>query len=867
MLSLKEYQQRTLDTLKQYFTACSNLRDPGTAFYSLTKTPYSPVKELPGLPYVCLRMPTGGGKTLVASHAVGLAANDFLQVDHALVLWLTPSNAIREQTIKALRDRSHPYRQALDTALQSVTILDIQEALSLRPSICDGSTIIIVATMQAFRVEDTEGRKVYEPSGELKTHFSNLPAAFLPFLETISDGTPIPSLVNVFRLRNPIIIVDEAHNARTDLSFETLARFRPSCIIEFTATPAQKNKPSNVLHAVSAAELNAEEMIKLPIRLESRADWKELLSDALAVRTDLEKTALQEQQLTGEYIRPVMLLQAQPKRKDQETLTVDVVKDCLIEDHKIPEEQIAIATGDTKELADVDIGRPDCQIRFVITVNALREGWDCPFAYVLCSVAELRASTAVEQILGRIMRLPKAKRKKQLKLNQAYAFSASQNFVDAAKALEDALVENGFQRHEAQAFVTPVQYLLEEPVVFMGATSLEISEKPDLKELPKEVAGKVLFDEEKSVITFQGEMQESEKQALVKCFKTTAAKATVEKIYNASRGITVTKALSPAERGEKFSIPVLAIKQGDLFELFEETHFLDFPWKLSAYDPALTEKDFPSERAEGAMGTIDIDEKGAIRVNYLDQVHTQLSFTGLDFAWSAESLILWLDKHIPHPDVVQSDAIGFLNGVLSHLLKNRNFQLENLVRDKYRLKAAIQEKIQQYRQAARAQAYQQLLLPENSTPIEVRPEVCFSFKPGAGEYPYNTVFRGSYNFKKHFYPKVGELNAEGEEFECAVFLDTLPEVKFWVRNLERRQKHSFWLQTSSDRFYPDFVCALEDGRFLVVEYKGSDRWSNDDSQEKRMIGKLWEDRSNGQCLFIMPKGKDLQAIKAKLMKS
>ena len=350
--------------------------------------------------------------------------------------------------------------------------------------------------MQAFRVEDTEGRKVYEPSGELKTHFANVPASFLPFLETISDGTPVPSLVNVFRLRNPIIIVDEAHNARTDLSFETLARFRPSCIIEFTATPATKSKPSNVLHAVSAAELNAEEMIKLPIRLESRADWKELLSDALAVRTDLEKTALHEQKLTGEYIRPVMLLQAQPKRQNQETLTVEVVRNCLIEDHKIPEEQIAIATGDTKELADVDISKSDCKIRFVITVNALREGWDCPFAYVLCSVAELRASTAVEQILGRIMRLPQAKRKKQLKLNQAYAFSASQNFVDAAKALEDALVENGFQRHEAQAFVTPVQYSFEEPVVFMGATSVEVSEKPDLKELPKEVAGKVLFDEE-----------------------------------------------------------------------------------------------------------------------------------------------------------------------------------------------------------------------------------------------------------------------------------------------------------------------------------------------------------------------------------
>ncbi|MEW6712218.1 MAG: restriction endonuclease subunit R, partial [Candidatus Riflebacteria bacterium] len=291
--------------------------------------------------------------------------------------------------------------------------------------------------------------------------------------------------------------------------------------------------------------------------------------------------------------------------------------------------------------------------------------------------------------------------------------------------------------------------------------------------------------------------------------------------------------------------------------------FLDFPWKLASYDPALTEKDFPSERSEGAQGTIDIDKEGAIRINYLDQVHNQLSFTGLDFDWSVENLILWLDRHIPHPDVIQPDAIGFLNGVLNHLLQTRNLKLENLVRDKYRLKAAIQKKIQEFRLEARTQAYQQLLLPEAPTPIEVRPEICFAFKPD--EYPYNTVFRGSYSFKKHFYPRVGDLSAEGEEFECAVFLDTLPEVKFWVRNLERRQQHSFWLQTSSDKFYPDFVCALEDGRFLVVEYKGADRWSNDDSQEKRMIGELWEERSNGKCLFIMPKGKDLPAIKTKIV--
>ena len=151
-----------------------------------------------------------------------------------------------------------------------------------------------------------------------------------------------------------------------------------------------------------------------------------------------------------------MLLQAQPRHKDKETLTVEVVEKCLLEEHNISKEQIARATGEDKELDNVDINDPECQIRYVITVQALREGWDCPFAYVLCSVAEMRSSTAVEQILGRVMRLPKAKRKKQAALNNAYAFVASRNFYDAASALADGLVQNGFQKQAAAELIRPI---------------------------------------------------------------------------------------------------------------------------------------------------------------------------------------------------------------------------------------------------------------------------------------------------------------------------------------------------------------------------------------------------------------------------
>jgi type III restriction enzyme len=144
------------------------------------------------------------------------------------------------------------------------------------------------------------------------------------------------------------------------------------------------------------------------------------------------------------------------------------------------------------------------------------------------------------------------------------------------------------------------------------------------------------------------------------------------------------------------------------------------------------------------------------------------------------------------------------------------------------------------------------------------PDLCFTFDPEEYPYPPNSLFVGRHKFKKHYYKVIGDMKAEGEEFQCAQLLDNHPKIRRWVRNLEGRPQHSFWLQTSTDRFYPDFVCELTDGRYLVVEYKGFDRWSDDDSKEKRAIGQVWEEKSDGQCLFVMPKGPDWNAILAKL---
>jgi type III restriction enzyme len=871
---LKEYQQRALDALREYFEVCVKFGNADDAFYHLSKEffgtgiPYRMVMELPGLPYVCIRIPTGGGKTVVACHGVGVTAKYLLYSDNPVVLWLVPSNTIREQTLKALRDRSHPYRKALDSTVGTVNILDILEALYVQRPTLDEGTTIIVSTMQAFRVEDTDGRRVYDFSGELMGHFTDIDSTILRSLERSENGVLIQSLANVLRLRRPIVIVDEAHNARTGLSFETLARFNPSCIIEFTATPDTKNNPSNVLYTVSAAELKAEEMIKMPIRLETRSQWKELLADAIGLRSRLEKTAEAEQQETGEYIRPIMLIQAQPRRKDADTITVEVVKQCLLDDFKIPEKQVVVATGSEKGLEGVDILSSKCEIRFVITVQALREGWDCPFAYILFSVAEQSSSTAVEQILGRILRLPKAKWKVHGELNMAYAFVTSERFSDAANSLTDALVQNGFERQEARDLITEIRFpsmgsLFDESGMSLDdSVTVTVPEAPKLEGISDKVAEKISFDPGVRTITFLGVMDDVDRVELKKCFSTIEGKAAVERIYMRTRGLSVEGKRSPSERGGIFSIPVLAFKQGSIFEQFEETHFLDIPWHLSKCNTKLTEREFSSSTAKGQHGEITVSDKGKLEAKFISNLQEQMTILAEDYGWSVPELAYWLDRKIHHPDITHEESGIFLLNLVRYLIEDREITLDKLVHGKYRLRQAVAKKIEEHRKNALRSNYQSVLFQDFSI-LMVAPELCFSFEPL--HYPFNTRYQGKYKFVKHYYPEVGDLKDKGEEFECAQFIDLLPEVKFWVRNLDRRPNCSFWLQTSSDKFYPDFVCLLNDGRYLVIEYKGEDRWSNDDSKEKRDVGGLWEARSGGKCLFIMPKGKNFGAIKEKIV--
>ncbi len=887
VITLKDYQARVLDSLRQFFRQCSKEGRPEAAFEAVQRqhgrwpTPYLPVHAAglaPGMPYICLRVPTGGGKTLLACYAAGLATKELLRAERAVVLWLVPSNTILDQTADALRDPRHSYRRALELSCGVVEVMTIDEALHLPRATVDGQTVVIVATIQSFRVEDTTGRKVYEQNSSFTEHLLNLPPERISDLLSGADGKPKPSLVNMLRLRRPVVIVDEAHNARTDLSFSTLGSVLPSCIIEFTATPARSKHPSNVLHYVSAMELKAANMVKLPLRVITRhpSQRDQLLAEAITLRADLEKLTVVEAQQTSEYLRPIMLIQAE--RID----ACEPLRARLVSEFSIAQDEIKISTGKLDELKKIDdITSLKCPVRFILTVEKLREGWDCPFAYVLCSLKETHSATAIEQIVGRVLRLPYAQAKHHPDLNCAYAFSVSASLAEVLAELREALESNGFTAAEAERIIIPVS----QGVLPLGVQPQTVQFTPTELDVAvaevqvAELGGKVRLDAVNNTLTILVPLDAEETEKLASCVRTPEAKVKIEEYVAIVRaaemafgGSGATRLPSFYERGVDFAVPLLCVQEkGNLFE-FEETFLLEHQWKLSEKDASLSPHYNPLERPTGKAGYVDVGAKGEIQTgeiqepgdkDFVGTLHQHVLQLGGLGDWLTESLIVWLDRHIDHRDIPANESAEFLRKVIRGVMAQFDItDLGILALDRFRLRDEIEVRIQQHRDSERKAAFQMFLLSESQ--LTVSNERVLNFKTMS--YEPSEVYTGGFQFKKHYFgPKPGELREFTqskeltEEFKCAQFLDGLPGVKFWVRNLPRRAS-SFRLQTSKDWFYPDFVCQLSDGRILVVEYKGKYIYDTADSEEKRAVGAVWASRSKGQCLFVMPTDSNFSVI-------
>ena len=893
----KIYQQQVLDSVEAYFKACHELPSPSIAFTATTERlwgrglSYNPLSGFPAdMPYFCLRVPTGGGKTWLAAKSVQRVNTHLLRSEHSVILWLVPSKPIREQTIKALKDRSHPYHAALREA-GPITVLDLEEAKSVTRATLDTSTTVIVATRQAFQVEEEECRKVYQSSGALMHHFDNLSPTQRDELLTDGEGsertTPY-SLANVLRLRRPFVVVDEAHNSRTELAFDMLARFRPSGVMELTATPDLERTPSNVLHSVSAAELKAEEMIKLPVVLQTEPNWQQCLADALGRRDALHKLADEERRAGAAYLRPLVLIQSEPRRAGIETLDFEKVKNELITNHGIPASEIVVATGEEKGLEQIDadyklgIADPACPVKFVITQKALAEGWDCPFAYILVSLASLSSATAVEQLLGRVLRQPGASHRQAKALNQSYAFVVSRNFAETAGALRDRLVAGaGFERREVTEFVTAAkaeQARLDldghAGRVVVRPVAITLSEKPDLKSVPKSVRDKVSWDGKLNTLTISTPLTEDEAEVLKASVTSETAVAAIVEAAEVSRTTAIEFFQTPAELGERFRVPQLALRvQGEL-ALFDDPEVLEYPWDLSPYDAAPTADDLTALGAalkvsEG--GEIDIDAGGHVVSRFLPELQRDLGLVYQPENWDEVRIATWLCRNLPEPSLTHASKQAFVASWLTDLLRRDGFTLARANLQKFLIRNLVEARIRELRKQAVGKAFQQTLFGDDAASrVAVTDQYAFEFhaQAYAPSRDYDGRF-GHFDFRKHFYGRMGDFDSK-EEFECACQLDMWAQqgrIQFWVRNLVRREGSSFFLQKADGRFYPDFLCQLpgsadKPGVILAVEYKGADRWNG--AEDDRLIGGLWANLSEGRCRFVMVKDKRWDWIEEKL---
>lgn len=419
------------------------------------------------IPNVCLKVPTGGGKTLLAGGAIELIQTDFFRRQTGLVLWVVPSEAIYRQTLNALANREHPYRQRLERASAGRVLLK-EKAETFTPQDIENYLCVMIVMLQAGAVkkDSKEKRKMFQDGGKFTTFFPEVDdsvaqkklLAAMPNLdvnemtdEDFRGGglTVKQSLGNVLRLVRPLVIVDEGHKAYSVTARETLQGFNPRFMLELSATPnSGTERLSNVLVAVSGMALQKEQMIKLPINLAnfSGADWRHTLGQAKAKLDDLQKVARRVQGNDNRHVRPILLARVERTGNDQRDgvhLHAEEVREYLVTQLGAKPEEVAVKSSDLNELDKVELLSETCPIRYIITKNALQEGWDCPFAYVLALLDATAARTAITQMVGRILRQPGARWMSEPAMNECYVFTYNQTVQDAVEQVRRGLQSEG----------------------------------------------------------------------------------------------------------------------------------------------------------------------------------------------------------------------------------------------------------------------------------------------------------------------------------------------------------------------------------------------------------------------------------------
>ena len=806
--------------------------------------------QISGTPEVCFKVPTGGGKTFLAASSIKPIFDSMPNDRAKAVVWLVPSDTILTQTYAALSDVNHPYRQKIDTdfggRVEVYSKAQLLNGQNFNPTTVAEQLSIFVLSYDSFRTNKKEGRKAYQENGNLATFPKQLADKSVLLPDT--DET---ALIQVIRALSPVVIVDESHHATSALSIDMLKNFNPSFVLDLTATPKEN---SNIISFVDAAQLKKANMVKLPVIVYNRKTQDDVFADAINLRRKLEAQAIKDQQTTGRYIRPIVLLQAQPKNNDDST-TYQKIKDILIE-AGIPAGHIAIKTADKDELKGVNLMSPDCPVRYIITVNALKEGWDCPFAYVLATVANRTSSVDVEQILGRVLRLPYTQKNPNNVLNISYVVTCSANFYQTLDKVVAGLNNAGFSSKDYRAKDVEVeipadpipepgqQMVIQPPVVEVPVVDDVEDDIPavNVEDLKAKVAAAVqadtpaadthtVVDDMLNDALNQNDAYENEISHVEETSVNVAPQEVRDKM-NVFRMNDEFREEASALRFPQFMMEVGASLFSDNeYVLLEQDH-LSKGFTLKDKDVQI---DFTTMDAE--MARVDVDDSK-------EATPKAWKLVGLDSAYFKE----WFNEQpsnvrMAHCKGLIKNKLSKLNCVNDKELQNyidrvietlNADQLADLEQSPYPYVIKIEKKVKALLEEHRAKVFK-LWLEQGK--LVCHPN--YALKSTISPTSATSVIPNS------LYTSEEDMNDYERKMVWA--LSSMPQkIKWWHRNISRLG----FMINGSTHAYPDIIAMTHSGKVLMIETKG-DHLDNDESKAKAQIGQQWDSLAGSNFRYFM----------------
>lgn len=849
-MELKPYQQQVIDDLSLFLEYVQETKDVKNAFYEFwAKHPRTPLYPFPGtaiepyknnvprVPHVCMKVPTAGGKTFIACNALKTIFDAFDYDKPKAVVWLVPSITILEQTLKNLKDPSHPYRQKINSHFgNKVEVFD--KATLLQGSGFNATSVkeqlsIMVFSFDSLRAKNKEDRKVFQENGNLQS-FENL----------LGDNADI-TLGTVIKYLNPVVVVDESHNAESELSVEMLSGLHPSFIFDLTATPRNN---SNIISFIDALELKKENMVKLPVIVYNHQDKTEVINSSLQLQQRLEKQAIDEEKNGGKYIRPIVLFQAQPKNgkvfssDEEEKSNVQKLKEKLLE-LQIPEEQIKIKTANINEIKGLDLMNRDCEVRYIITINALKEGWDCPFAYILASLADKSSAVDVEQILGRVLRQPYVMKHKFPLLNVSYVLTASSKFRDTLQNIVKGLNKAGFSEKDYKLAETCVPEEIKKQDSLQQLVTFPAHEDDKTEDITSDIDITRITIPTSTTVPTTETITEIEKVAIQQNedFEKTISEIEINntpvlptEIQQLVRTYEIKEVFQ--EQAEKIKLAqfYLKVPGNDLFGakedvLLEKESLLgDFP--LSKSDTNIAFNSVASE-----LYKVDLDETqkehtptfvrldGDIKNNIIAYIldPSRKDSRVKNFTHRVMSII---GNMYPIPD---SEIKKYITRILGDFTDE---QFNDFAYNEYSYTDKIKQKIKSLSENFAEKKFRDYL---DTDAVFIKPSYILPQYISPGD--------TAKNITKSLYDKEGRMN----NFEERVIneIANMNNIAFWTRNMEKK---GFRINGFINH-YPDFIIQTKSGKIVILETKGDHL----DAEQKIRLGSLWAGKAGNDYRYFM----------------